>query len=859
MRSLYRALSLPYWRRHGGRLALLVASIALGVATWAATAVLQRALETASRAAASPLAGTADLCVTNGDAGVRRDLAGPLARVPGVRAAHPLVVERVALPELCQRPALLLGVDLDPASAADAGWDVTVENATSPAGLGAWLAGETPVLLGRELDRALPAGRKRLGVLAGGRVRQVTRAGTVEGRGPAGALSGDVLVTACPAAAALAGRPDLVSRIDLRLQPGADLDGVRRGVEAVLAGHAEVGTPEGHDRRLVEMVIGLKVAFTLCGAGALVVALFLVANALAVSAVERRRDTGVLRCLGATRAQVCGLFLGEATLIGLAGAVLGVPLGLALARVSLGPAQQVLSDVFLPLAPARLDVAPADLAGALAAGLGAACLAALGSALRAASEEPVRVLRRVSRDVAPPGVGPATAGAAGTAALGMACLVLRDHLPPRVGTYGGLVLLLAAGLLATPLLAAGLARALRPAARCLLGVGGRLAADHLARDAGRTGVVTAALAAGVGLLLQTGGLIRSNEGAVRDWVDRSIAGDLFVTSGGPLSASGKTLPMAETLSGRLRAEVPEAQVVPMRFRYLDWRQPGRSARVLLLALDAPAYYAANRDRRPVLPDLELYRQLGGPDTALVSENFAHLYGVRPGDPLTLPGSDGPVRLRVIGTVADYSCNRGTVIVDRRQHRADFDAGLVDVLDVYLPPAADPEAVRRRLNEAPWAAGQAVCVLTREELRGHVLGMVSRLYGLTYTQEAVVGLVVFLGMVTALTVAVLQRRRELGLLRAVGATRSQVLGAVLAEALLIGVIGTAAGVLLGVPLEWYTVRVLVVEESGFLCPVRFPWATAAVVAALALAGALAAAVGPGLRAARASVIDGIAYE
>src|SRR5207253_151924 len=120
-----------------------------------------------------------------------------------------------------------------------------------------------------------------------------------------------------------------------------------------------------------------------------------------------------------------------------------------------------------------------------------------------------------------------------------------------------------------------------------------------------------------------------------------VAGDLFVTAGGPLSTGGQNLPMAEGLARRLEEVCPKAQVIPLRFRYLNWQRDGRPSRVLLLALDAERHYTANKDRSPTLPDLELYRRLREPGTALVSQNFAALYGVRPGDLLTLPGAEGP--------------------------------------------------------------------------------------------------------------------------------------------------------------------------------------------------------------------------
>jgi putative ABC transport system permease protein len=433
-------------------------------------------------------------------------------------------------------------------------------------------------------------------------------------------------------------------------------------------------------------------------------------------------------------------------------------------------------------------------------------------------------------------------------------------LPSRWGTYGALLFPLAATLVVMPVLTAFLAGLLRPAAERLLGVPGRLAADQLARNPGRAGLTATALAASVALVFQTGGVIHGNEAAIRAWVDEGITGDLFVTAGGPLSASGEILPMAESLAERLRAAVPGVQVVPLRFRYLNWERSGRIERVLLKGIDAQAHHAANAHRDPLPADLALFRRLAEPGTVLVSENFAVLYGVRPGDTIALPGADGPVPLRVIGTIVDFSCSRGTVLVDRTRYRRAFGLEQVDVFSIYLPPAGPtPDAARRRLLGAPWAGEQALWVLTRRELRGHILGMVGRFYGVAYLQEAVAALVAALGVVTTLAISVLQRRRVLGLLRAVGATREQVLAILLAEALLMSVIALALGGLLGAAIQWCVLRVILFTETGFVFPVRFPWAIAATLAAAVPLVGLLAGLGPGLHAARLRISQAIAYE
>jgi len=122
--SLHRTLSLPYWRRRPGRLFLVMLSIALGVATWVATWGLHDNLEKASRCAAAPPAGAADLHVTNGDAGVTLSLAGLVRQVPFVRSVRPVVIRQAVLPDLNQRPVTLLGMDLDSQSNDGSSWSV---------------------------------------------------------------------------------------------------------------------------------------------------------------------------------------------------------------------------------------------------------------------------------------------------------------------------------------------------------------------------------------------------------------------------------------------------------------------------------------------------------------------------------------------------------------------------------------------------------------------------------------------------------------------------------------------------------------------------------------------------------------
>jgi putative ABC transport system permease protein len=523
--------------------------------------------------------------------------------------------------------------------------------------------------------------------------------------------------------------------------------------------------------------------------------------------------------------------------------------------VSAGPLRQVLSDIFLPLDGGdRVPFTRTNIAGAMLAGIATALLASLVPAIQAASEEPADAVRRV------PLLSSWRLRALQAAAslliivVGLTAFLFRDVLPERWGTYVSACLVLIGGLLTVPLLIAAGTRLLQPAIRPWLGIEGRLAADNLARSAGRTGLVIAALAAGTALLVETAGLTHSSQSAIMDWVDRAFASELVVTANSPIGGSGDSMEMEEQI-GQSIAEIPDVEaVVPLRFRRPIFRD---QSIVLLTAVDTQLY-AQSAGARADLPGREFYPQLTEPGTVLVSNNFAALFHVQPGDHITLPGKRGVLKLRVVGSVLDYSWNRGSLIMDRAFYRQEFEDRLVDAFDVFLKPGADAVAVRQRIMQHGGMQAGLV-VMTRQDVRQLIVDMIRRLYGISYAQQVVVMIVAALGVIMALLISVLQRRRELGLLRAVGASRLQVVRSLLAEAALMGLMGAIVGVLLGIPMEWYAVRIILFEETGFVFPVQIPWADVGMVVCMALGVAIVAGLVPALHAMRLCIAESIAYE
>ena len=890
MLSLDRLLSWRYLFQRWDRSLLIIASIALGVATLVATRILNQFIETSATQTATPLAG-GDILVTNGEFGVPRSIADEIivAQIPGIVRVLPLAVDRVYLPELQGKAAVLIGVELSrQLLEAENPWQVqftrtlelTLANAIRAANrrlivvskpiYDAWVAqrpSDTAGLLiryGSQTLDCLPIGYMEYPesspvALLGRNVigMELSQAARTTRPGPPAAAAAVVGGSVAESAWDLV-FPIRVSRIDVRIDPSANRAAIQAALQQQLGDRAQVRTPEEYRQTSQEIIGGLQIGFALCSAGAMVVGLFLVYNALSVTVAERRHDIGILRSIGATRLQIVRVFTTAAVLLGGVGAASGIPLGIVLGRGVLHKYGQDLGSMFVnpEVDPGWPTVSTVVLAGL--AGILTAVAAAFIPAVQAACEDPATAVRRI----------PGTVGGAWhrahqatcflLIAAGITLIVVRNELfpalgmHPRNGSFGGLLTALVGLLLAAPIVVGIMVRMVHPVLRRILPIEARIAADNLIRSPGRTGVVIGALGAGVAVMIQTAGVGRSNQEPVEQWLNRVIHADRFVFAGNITEANSSQTPLAPEILRELRA-LPEVAAV-VGFRYA--RPEYNSTRIMMVALDAATYAELSNQRIPgQIAQLELLPRLGG-GRVLISDNFALKHGVRPGESLVIAGTEGPVQLQVIGTVNDYTWARGTIFIDRSDYARLFRDELVDIAHVFLRGAGSAEESE---GLASFAADRGLTIQGKEAMRRLLADLIDQFYTVAFLQQIVVGIVASLGVVTALLISVLQRKRELGLLLAVGATPGQILRTVLSEALLMGLFGTLLGILIGIPLEWYVLRVVLVEESGFVFDLLIPWKQAAIIGAGSMMIAMLAGLLPAWHAVRTRIPDAIAYE
>lgn len=905
MLSLYRTLSLRYLTRRWVGVLLVVGCITLGVATLVATQALSETMAKATLASGNPMAGTLDFIVTNTNAElpVDRDLAKELATIPGVKSVQPRIFghAKVLIGEHKQN-VLVLGIELsnDPKETdeLEGQFDLDPETQKMLSALGGPngadkandkadpkllkdyfdkdFLGTFPAILGKELDAIvksdpdplteatlrflkLDKNLKFFQIEKSLKKQQLVRVASVAPKrdGELAALGGYVVILGLGNAGKVLGlAPGKVRRLDVALHPGADPKKARKAIEKKLAGRAEVQTLEEQNQSLQSASVGMKTGFSMCGVAALIVGMFLVYNAISVSVAERRHEIGILLTLGATRDQVRRLFAGEAFVLGAIGAALGIPLGVAFAYLGLGPMQDAIGDIFSNMNLRQIELTWELIALAFGVGITSSLVASMVPAMQAAAEKPAEAVRRIPKE---PPVSHLIAHIVATCALilaGMSMILLGDFLPKRWGNWGGLILVMIGALLAAPLFAQVAARGLMPISRRFFPIEWRIAADNLIRAPGRTGMVIGALAAGVCLIVETAGIIHSNREAIREWVDKSMTSDILITAGSPVGSGGQNEPMKEELREELLKIEGVEDALPNRQSY---EIKFRDAHIGLTTIVADRVCALEQELAVNHDHLELYQALARePNAVIISHNFEALHHVHKGDYITLTSPKGKVKLHVIGTMIDYTWNLGTIIMNRADYVEHWQDRSVTFFEVYLHPGVDANETKNRIA-AKLGAQYDLHPLTRIELKQRIDDMIERLYRIALGQEIVVVLVAALGVIMALLISVLQRKREMGLLRAIGASRNQVVYLVLAEACLMGVFGSVLGVIFAIPLQWYALQVVFPQETGYTFAVYVPWAVSGLIALAAVVIATLAGVGPALYAVRERIPDAIAYE
>ncbi|WAL70981.1 ABC transporter permease [Kitasatospora sp. YST-16] len=574
---------------------------------------------------------------------------------------------------------------------------------------------------------------------------------------------------------------------------------------------------------------------------ALLVATFTIHNTFAIVTAQRTRENALLRALGAGRRQVLGTTLGEALAIGLLASVLGLLGGFGVAA----GLKALFAAIGFTLPTGGTVVHPATILLPLLTGTLVAAVSALAPALRAARTAPLAALRDTAVDESAQGRSALVRKLVGAAlvAAGLPAVVVGATRGPSLPlTVGGALALLAGTVVLGPVAAALAVRVLGAPLPRLRGTTGALARRNAARNPKRTAATATALMVGVAVVTLFTVFGASVKATLDDTVSRTFAGDLAVTApaagAGGSGVSPKLAPAIAALP-----EVRTAVGLGRGVAQLD----GHGTQ---LGVADPLALAQVTDLGRIDGSLAAL----GADGLAVSRAEADAHGWRVGSAVAMRFTDGAATFTVRalyqggGVAGDYLVSRAAWQPHRVQ---DADT----LVAVALKPGVTVERGKAAIGQLAREYGNPQ-VQTRAEYAASSASGVDMMLSVVYALLALAVLIALLGIANTLTLAVHERTRELGLLRAVGQTRPQLRAMVRWESVLVAAFGTAGGLALGALLGWALTRAADTAGTGSFA---LPAGRLAVVALVGLAAGALAGLRPAARAAKLDVLRAVASD
>jgi len=579
-----------------------------------------------------------------------------------------------------------------------------------------------------------------------------------------------------------------------------------------------------HKAALGDMLKAFRLNLEALSLLALFVGIFLVYNTAMFAVISRRRDAGILRSLGATRAEIVVAFFAELLLLGMLGGGLGGTLGYFLSRFLTALLNTTISSLYFFLQTTPPGWSWSLIFYGVFLGCGASLLGGIFPLLELVRTDPVKAMQ--GRIASSEG----KARAWKVALVGLAVLALSLVLFSLSSThvyfgFGGAFCFLIGMSLLTGIALIVLGPLLRQLLGYLGGLPGKVAAGNIQRNLGRTAVAVAAFMVALSMSVGLGSMIGSFRQSLLWWMDSQLKGDLYIAPSAEVEVPEKFYEEIQSVEGiggidtyrnvqilyqgvpiRISAVNPETL---QKFTRFGWLQGGNE----------------NWDKVKK-------------GAVIVSESFYRRFGLGAGDSIILEGIKGQVELRIAAIFYDYTTEHGLIMIDRSNYMKIFGDRTVDSLAVFIDPknASRRKVIAEVRNKAlKWK----LPVVTQEELHGNILRVFDTTFAVTRSMRILAVIVAFFGIAGAILVLFLERQREFGIYRALGFSAPQVAYVTLMEGLGMGLLSFLLCIGVGTGLSLVLIRVINLHSFNwtiFYYPAWEPYGVTAGTAFLASIGA-----------------------
>ncbi|WP_262365665.1 FtsX-like permease family protein [Gordonia sp. OPL2] len=837
--SRVRILNLREIRTHRLRVTTSLLVVVVASALLISVLGLYGSLTESVRQVNAAISGTAQVEVTAiADSGIDAQIAGDIrGDVPDAKSVVPLIRDSVVIGD---RRIALLGSD----------FRVTA------------LSGELQKAVSQEQSGSSGINQADLedGIVAGAgtglrKGQEITLNGVpvrvisvIDGDQGAALNNGNFVFAYLGLAQKLVAREGKVDSILIVAKPGVDIPQLKSQVSTVVDGRAAVVDPEFRAKQAEVAGSVTRDATLLVSLISLVIAGFLVFNTMNMAVASRRQSLAMMRALGAKRGHLVGDLLGESALFGLVGGLIGLPIGILAGRWAIGRIPEAGADSMATVVSYHLPgYAPVVAVGACVL----ACVAATSLAARsvfAVSPVEAMIAGEVDDSSAKPGRAVWISGIVGVALL-VASWFVATTVPGRPAILAGAVYAVG-GLLLCYALTAQLVALVVMLTRRFRGPG-QLAAVNTERAPRRAWATLMTVAVAVAVGMGTSGALDNLVGSISNSLDGLADPDFYVATD-----VGGGLPTGPALSSAIK---PEVEKIPGVTAVVGTQWAGINvgdAKVYVQGLEPGSLAPFVKKASP-----QALQQVLSGDGILLSNVLARTLDVGTGDTLRLATPSGTREIVVREIVNYISMGSGTAAMSNTLLSDWFDRPADTYLQISTDPAADQAQIRARLEAIaaanPSAGGQEVHVESGTEALEAAQAQAQQAGAFTVAIQWIVALAAAVALLNTLLLSVIERRREIGVLRAMGASRRFVSRMVVSEAAGVALIGSAVGLVLGSALHYLSDKILSATTSIEIA--YSPRPTTLLFVGVACALCIVGALVPAMRASRMNISESILDE
>lgn len=813
MLHLLHQIVLRYLARHKLIGVLDVLSVAIGVAVYLAIQTANHSANRAFRSSIDLIAGKSHLEVRGVSGWIPETWIERVAEHPAVKASTPVLEGYATAPAIPGRYVHLLGTD--PFTNTEFETVGALAQMAEGFDLERWLS--QPGLVIAHPDLALNLGVE-LGSSFVAEVDGTKVELTIAGQLPDGVGSSAMAVMDIGWVQELYSNSGRLTSIQVLLHDPSKISDAAESLASILPPDAVVQAPEQRSQQVQRMLDGFQLNITALSMVSILVGVFLIYNSVSASVVRRRREIGILRSTGASPRQVRAVFLAEGLFLGIPGVLLGIPLGTLLASLLIGDVSQTISSHYILVNATEITVASRDVVIAIVYGIGATLVGAYLPALEASRVPPLSALRP-NRAVEPKDLPVTRLLIIGLIALLLSALFSWQALtsgPAWISFLACLSLAVGASL-ATPWICRWFSywasRWNQGQSQTAMLV--RLASDNLGRSLHRSAVTVAALMMAVSMTIGVTVMVSSFRNTIDLWINQAMKADVYVTA-----ASSEVLGFQSFLPSEIVTyleTLPEVTSVETYRQSMIHLQDG--THFMLGAVGNPArktlrFIDGEGDRK-----VDLFAE---PGYALATESLALKLDLREESRLTIPTPSGNREFIIAGVYYDYSDDRGKLVVTKEEYEKHWGDDRIHSFSVFLnqPEAADQ--IHQDL-QSRFSHNNELAIYSNQTIRERIFEVFDQTFAVTYVLRSIAILVAIFGVSLSLATLVMERTRDIGIFRAIGASQSQVRTVYLVEAGFTGLFGSLIGIASGLGMA--VILTLVVNKAffGWTIQLQIPWA------------------------------------